>query len=222
MAIKGVIFDMDGVIIDSEKLHDIASHEFFKARGLVYDREFLKPQLMWKWPHEVAAILKKHYALEDSIDSMVEEKRERLQKVFDEELEYVPGFLEYHTFLVAQWIPSVIATWSTARILAKVDSKLGVKNIFWENIITVDQVWNVGKPNPALFLGAAKLLWLDPVDCLIIEDATNGIVAAKAAWSKVIGLTTTLWADVLATVEPDYIVSSFDDIRYVTDTLLSS
>ena len=222
MAIKGVIFDMDGVIIDSERLHDIVAHSFFNERGIQYDRDSIKPLLMGKSSSEVALIQKEYYNLPDSVEDIVRQKADKLDILLDEELIYIPWFLEYHTYITSLWLKSVVATWSSARIVAKVHDKLGIKDIFWANIITVDQVWNIGKPNPALFFGAAKLIWLDPVECLIIEDATNGIIAAKAAWSKVIGLATTLWADVLATAEPDFIVSSFDDVRYVTDKLLTN
>jgi beta-phosphoglucomutase len=221
MAIKGIIFDMDGVIIDSERLHDIVAHSFFNERGIQYDRDTVKPMLMGKSSREVAAIQKEYYNLPDSLEDIVRIKSEKLDMLLEEQLVYIPWFLEYHTYITSLWLQSVVATWSSARIVAKVDEKLGIKGIFWKNIITVDQVWNIGKPDPAIFLGAAKLIGLDPQECLIIEDAPNGIMAAKAAWSKVIGLATTLTREQLEIVSPDYIVDWYDEIREITATLLA-
>ena len=222
MSLKGVIFDMDGVIIDSERLHDIVAHSFFNERGIQYDRDSIKPLLMWKSSSEVAAIQKEYYNLPDSVEDIVRQKAEKLDILLDEQLVYIPWFLAYHEYITSLWLKSVVATWSSARVVGKVHDKLGIKNIFWDNIITVDQVWNIGKPNPALFLGAAKLIWLDPVECLIIEDATNWIVAAKAAWSKVIWLATTLKREQLETVWPDYVVDWYDEIREITNILLKN
>lgn len=220
MALKGVIFDMDGVIIDSERLHDIASHDFFAARWIIYDRDTVKPMLMGKSPYEVAEIIKKYYTLPDSIDTIVEEKRTRLQKIFDEQLDFVPWFLEYYDYITQQGLKSIIATWSTQRIIDKIDKKLWIKKIFWDNIVTVDQVGWVGKPDPSLFQAAVKKLGIDVSECLIIEDAINWIQAAKNAGIKVVGFVTTLSADLLATAEPDYIIFTFPDIQYITDKLL--
>lgn len=222
MALKGVIFDMDGVIIDSERLHDIVAHSFFNERWIQYDRDTIKPLLMGKSSSEVALIQKEYYNLPDSIEDIVRQKAEKLDILFDEQLVYIPWFLEYHKYITSLWLQSVVATWSSARVVGRVHDILGIKDIFWDNIITVDQVWNVGKPNPALFLGAAKLMWLDPKDCLIIEDATNWIMAAKAAWSKVIWLATTLKREQLEEASPDYIVDWFDEITQITSNLSSS
>lgn len=219
MAIKGVIFDMDWVIIDSERLHDIVAHSFFNKRWIQYDRETVKPMLMGKSSSEVAIIQKEYYNLPDSVEDIVSQKSEMLDVLLDEELVYIPWFLDYHKYISWLWLKSAIATGSSARVVDKVHDKLGIKNIFWDNIITVDQVWNIGKPNPAIFLGAATLLWLDPSECLIIEDAINGIVAAKAAWSKVIWLATTLTKTQLEVAWPDYITDGFNEITDITTSL---
>lgn len=211
---------MDWVIIDSERLHDIVITKFLTKRWLEYDREAVKPLCMWKSAHEVSQIQKTIYQLPDDIESMIEEKRAILFTLIDEQLDYIPGFLEYHNYLTAHWIQSVVATWSSNIALERINQKLHITNIFWTNIVTVDHVWGVGKPHPDLFNAAMKLVDKIPAECLVIEDATNGIQAAHNAWVQVIWFTSTLTSQQLSLANPTWIASSFDEIQQITQTLL--
>lgn len=220
MSLKAIIFDMDGVVIDSEKLYDITLDTFFTKRWIPYIRESMKPMYMGKSAKEASTLQKELYNLPESIDELTAEKRATLSDLIEKELEFIPGFLEYFSFIKSKWLQYSIATGTGDVMFIKKDAKLGIKKLFDNNIVTVDQVWWIGKPDPTLFLTAAKMIWCTPDECLVIEDALFGIQAAHRAHIPVIWFTSTLSESQIASENPTYIAHSYDEIRKITEELL--
>lgn len=208
---KVAIFDLDGVIINSEAIFDIADTEFFYRRGIHYKREEVISIVMGKGFRESTAILKEIYTLGENIEKLVEERRKILAEAYETWIDFTANFKEFHTALIEQNIRTCIATASDNELLAIVDRKLGLSEIFKGKIFTIADVQHKSKPDPAVFLYAASHVSAVPDECVVIEDSPNGILAAKNAGMLCIALTTTHTRDKLNLA--DVVVDTFHEIQ---------
>lgn len=206
-----VIFDLDGVIINSEALFDIADTEFFRRRGIRYERAEVISTVMGKGLLESTVILQNIYGVEGNIKELLEERRKILAETYEVWIDFIVNFKEFHTALVKQNIRTCIATASDSGLLAIADRKLGLSKIFKEKIFTIADVQHKSKPDPAVFLYAAHQMGATPDECVVIEDSPNGVLAAKKAEMLCVALTTTHTRDKLDLA--DIIVDAFHKIR---------
>ena len=182
---KAVIFDMDGVIIDSEPIHfevdmqtmrdlgfDISSKELEKYVGTTNEHMFTD--------------LKSKYNIKQSIEEIINYKVELTKrKVIQSDLEPIEGIKELLVHLKNKNIPTAIASSSPRSFIDVVVSKFNLQDYF--NFIVSGEEVNNGKPDPDVYIEAAKKLGFPPEDCIVVEDSRNGVLAAKAAGMKCIG-----------------------------------
>src|SRR3989344_687334 len=107
---KVAIFDLDGVIVNSEAIFDIADTEFFLRRGIHYKREEVISIIMGKGFRKSTAILKKIYTLRENIETLIEERRKNLAEAYETGIDFMAGFKEFHAALIEQNIRTCIAT----------------------------------------------------------------------------------------------------------------
>lgn len=214
--VSAIIFDMDGVIIDSERLTDVANASFLAAHGRVYRRDFYKPRAMGKTLVEGTRIMQELFELEGSVESLAEGRRAMIVKLYREKIEFMPGFLPFYKEVVRRGLQSAVASSSDSGLIEIVRQELGLERMFPEKIFTVAAVENRSKPDPAIYLYAAACLGTAPSDCLVIEDAPLGVEAAKRAGAKCVAITTSLGREHLSMA--DVVVSSFSEIDL--DTLV--
>jgi len=183
--LKAVIFDMDGVIIDSEPMHRVSNGILFKSLGFsISDEETnnfvgISNALMWH-------TLKQKHGLKQTIQELCELQRKGLIQYFREAVKNpIEGVVELMDCFIANGIPLGLASSSSEELIRLVLDKLNITDKF-SCIISGDNVER-GKPEPDIFLEAARKLNEEPSDCLVIEDSANGIKAAKAAGMKCIG-----------------------------------
>jgi beta-phosphoglucomutase len=207
--IDTIIFDADGVILDSEKLWDKGQEEFLERRGFKYHRDKLKHLMTSTSPAEGVLVMQKHYGFTGDPDVLARERIEIVRSLFETELAMVDGFLEYFNSIKTAH-KTCIATSLDNELLVIADNKLGLAGLFGSNIFTIAQVGHKGKPDPAIFLFAAQQLGSRPEQCLVIEDSPYGITAAKRAGMRCIGLATTYGQEMLS--EADVVVQRFDQI----------
>ena len=207
--ITTIIFDADGVVIDSEKIWDEAQTEFSRRRGIPYERAKLKPRLAGKSQAEAGEILKVEYGLAQDAQSLAAERMALVKRGFEEGVEFRSGFREFFQRVRSDY-QTCIATSMPEELLAIVDGRLGLSKLFGGQIFSLIAVGYRSKPNPAIFLHAAKQLGVEPANCLVIEDAPHGVEAARRAGMKCIGLTTTFDRQTLS--HADSVVDSFADI----------
>ena len=177
--IEGVIFDMDGLMVDTERLARVFWHralEEFDAR--LTDRQYLR--IVGRTAVDSAKILKEMLGA----DFPVEECRARMRELYyaDIAVNGVPvkaGLLELVDFLKANSIGYAVAT-STARDITTRKLEITGLTSHFTAIVAGDEVTN-GKPNPEIFLKAASLLGAPPEKVVVLEDSLNGIRAAHAA-----------------------------------------
>lgn len=177
--IRGILFDMDGVVLDTEKLYTRFWQEAAHALGYPMTRE---QALGMRSLNRGAGVAKMRSYFGDDVDfDAIRAKRMQLMDAFVEKegVEIKPGIFELLEYLEQKGIKKAIATSSPSdRARLYLDS-VGLADSF-DNIISGYMV-EKGKPEPDIFLYAAKSLLLRPEECLVIEDSPTGILAAYRA-----------------------------------------
>ena len=186
MNLKAVIFDMDGVILDSEPIYYQIEKKFFKDLGIyISDEEYhtfvgLSMMEMWR------RIMNNHN-LKEKIEALVNSNNEVVFQYFSnsENLQPTPFLELFIQNLCKKNIKLAVASSSSKKLIEIILEKLMLKKYF---IICVsgNEVEN-GKPAPDVFLHTANLMKVNPQECLVIEDSTNGVKAAKSAEMRCVG-----------------------------------
>jgi len=211
ISIEAIIFDCEGVIIDTETLWDKGQEEFLRRRGFVYDRSRIKHLLTGTSMQDGVRVMQNEYGFSGDIEAQAEERIAIVRELFATEVEFIPGFKDF--FLRANPVyKTCIATAMPSELLHLVDYRLHLSELFLGQIFTLADVNFRAKPNPDLFLYAARAMGIFPDRCLVIEDAPHGIEAAKRAGMKSIGLVTTYDHALLASSGADWVVDSFTAI----------
>lgn len=182
--IKGIIFDMDGVIIESESIYMESEKDLFKKYGIeLNDKErekFTGVTLdeIWKKINKKYNIEAK-YNLENIIEDHVESFYQGLK---ENNIQMIEGVENWIKKLSKMNRKMLIASSSFPRIVNYIYQKFDLDH-YMEGFIDISSIQN-GKPDPEIFIKAAKLLGLDSNQCLVIEDSENGVTAAKKAGMK--------------------------------------
>lgn len=193
---RAVIFDMDGVLTDSEPLICAAAMEMFRERGLTVQPSDFHPFVGTGEDRYLGGVAEKYGVLLDIATAKARTYEIYLDRV-PLRLEAFPGAVTLVTSCVKAGRRCAVAS-SADRI--KIDAnlrKIGLPPESWQAIVTAEDVER-RKPDPDLFLMAAQRLGVSPADCTVVEDAVNGIAAAKAAGMRCIGIASTFAAKDLA------------------------
>jgi beta-phosphoglucomutase len=212
LMIKAILFDAEGVVIDTEDIWDKGAIIFLEKRGIKYDREKVKSLLTGQSMIDGVKIMQNLYVekLTGDVKDLANERLEIIQKLFRTKIKFIPGFLEFYKN-VSEKYKTCIATAMNKQLLKNVSEKLNLVSLFNKNIYSIDDVGGKSKPNPEIFLYSAKKLRVKPANCMVIEDAPHGITAAKRAGMYCVGITTTYSSKQLK--DADQIVSQFKDIK---------
>jgi beta-phosphoglucomutase len=184
----GVIFDMDGVIVDSNPFHKVALKEFCSGHGYELSDEQLLKKIYGRtnreWITELFGKLP-----EDQLLEYTEEKEALYRKLFADDIRPLKGLVRFLDLLNEHKVLRAIGT-SAPR--SNVDFTLNKTNIvkYFPTILN-DTFVTHSKPHPEIYLKSAEALGLPNSQCIVIEDSLSGVEAGKSAGSKVIGVTTT-------------------------------
>jgi len=183
--IEAVIFDMDGVIIDSEKEHYIANQKLFQEleidlEAVDYDQFVgLSSKIMW-------TEIREEFQLKQSVDELMGLAEKTIMEHFSNiELIATAGFMDLLDYINERSMKIAVASSSPMEMIELVVDKLGIKDYF-DLLVSGDQV-DQGKPYPDIFNRTAALLQSQPGNCMVIEDSHNGALAAKRANMNCIG-----------------------------------
>lgn len=203
-----VLFDMDGVMIDTEPQYDV----FWKHAGNKYNTGIANFEKVIKGT-TLPNILKKYFS------HLTQEELNNLSDSLDKfeanmNFEEIPGSVKFVKELKAKGIKVGLVTSSTDTKLIAVNKAKQFDQLF-DTVVSAARVTE-GKPNPRCFLLAAEDLGVDPKDCIVFEDSFAGIEAGIAAGMKVIGLATTnpeeSLKDKCCMVIPDFKNFSVEDL----------
>jgi beta-phosphoglucomutase len=204
------IFDMDGVIVDSNPTHKIALQQFCKEHGYSLSENDLRERIYGRTNRDWLLNLFGNLD-EQTIRKYADEKEALFRSLYDD-IKPLPGLLSFLAELDRLNISRAIAT-SAPR--ANVDFTLdntGTRQYF--HTILDDSFVTEGKPNPQIYLKSAEALGFEPSNCIVIEDSLSGVTAGKRAGCKVIGVTTTHTPEELG--EADLVIENFEGITPVS------
>ncbi|KGO94882.1 HAD family hydrolase [Flavobacterium subsaxonicum] len=178
--VNTVIFDMDGVIVDTEPVHYFAYHQHFKHLNIDIPDEMYHTFTGFSTKNTYQKI-KDHFNLEEEIEALVRSKRDFFNDAFDikEDLELLPGVLDLIKNLHTNGLQLVLASSASNETIARVFKRFNLHQYFTHIVSGED--FPQSKPHPAIFLKAAELSGNPVEQCIVIEDSTNGIKAANAA-----------------------------------------
>ncbi len=178
--IKTVIFDMDGVIVDTEPVHHYAFREHFKELKIDVSPE-MYASFTGNSTKNVFEKLILAFDLKQNINVLINRKRDLFNEAFDkkEDLFLLDGVLDLIQDLHKNGIQLVLASSSAKVIIESIFKRFDLHQYF--SHIVSGEDFPKSKPDPAIFLHAAFLSNTNIENCIVIEDATNGIKAAKLA-----------------------------------------
>ena len=183
--LRAILFDMDGVLVDSEPLWRKAEIEVFGRYSILLTDEMCRGTKGKRLDHVVSHWLEHFRRDELDAGSIELEIVEKMEALLSSEAAALPGVVDVFEFCEARAIPWNIATSSTRRLAEAALTKLGLWSKVADRIVTGDQV-DEPKPAPEIFIEAARRIGLEPAECLVIEDSTHGCIAGKRAGATVL------------------------------------
>ncbi|HEY4573684.1 MAG TPA: HAD family phosphatase [Thermoanaerobaculia bacterium] len=179
--IEAILFDCDGVVLDSETIWDQCEAEFLRRRGIAFDLARTKPLITGLGQRAGVLLLQEQYGVEGDPDALVAERLEIIRGLFEREVRFTAGFPEFFEARVRGRYATCIATSMPEELFAVADRRLGISRFFGSRVYFPSHVGGRAKPAPDLFLYAAGQLGFPPDRCLVIEDSPRGIEAARRA-----------------------------------------
>ena len=178
--LQTVIFDMDGVIVDTEPVHNYAYYQHFKELKIEVSAEIFAT-FTGNSTKNVFEKIKNHFGLTEDISTLVEKKRSLFNDAFDtkEDLFLLEGVADLIKQLYENGIQLILASSSSKVTINRVFDRFKLHSYF--SHIVSGEDFPQSKPNPAIFLEAVRVSKSKKENCIVIEDSTNGIKAAYAA-----------------------------------------
>jgi len=180
MVLKAVLFDMDGVIVDTEPLHKKAYFKMFEE----FDAN-VSPGLYATFAgastKKVCQTVIDHFGLSNSTDELIDVKRKHFKELFyhDAEFDLIPGVKQLIQHYFENDVKLVLASSASKITIDMVFEKFGLEEYFIGKISGAEL--KESKPHPEIFLKAAQMADEPIENCMVIEDSTNGILAAQRA-----------------------------------------
>jgi HAD superfamily hydrolase (TIGR01509 family) len=182
MPVNAVIFDMDGVIVESEALWDKAREDLVKETGGRWGANS-QEAMMGMASHEWSVYVRDHLEVPMSAEDISREVVSRLEALYREDLPLIEGSAEAVRAAAERW-PVAIASSSNRELIDLIAELAGIADVLQTTVSSEEA--GRGKPAPDVFLMAAEQLGVDPSSCVVIEDSANGIRAGVDAGMKVI------------------------------------
>lgn len=184
--IKAVIFDMDGVLIDSEPLWRIAMVKGFTDIGVPFTEDDCRKTTGMRFK-EVVDIWLNHFKI-TSVSALDFENKvtDNLTELIQNKGKAINGVIDILEFCHRKQLKIGLATSSSVKLMKKVLNKLEIESYFDATISAEYMLY--AKPHPEVYLTCANQLAVHPINCLVIEDSVNGCISGKAAQMKVIAV----------------------------------
>lgn len=210
--LKAVIFDMDGVIVDSEPIHHRAYQKMFLEFGLTVSDQ-LYETFTGKATLAICQRLCTEFNLEGKAETLVQCKRKHFKTLFEEaqDFQLLEGVLERIQEYHKAGLTLILASSASMQNINRIFKRFDLDHYFKAKLSGADL--KASKPHPEIFLKAVAAAQVEKEQCFVIEDSTNGILAAKAAGLFCVGY------DSLHSKNQDYskadlTVTSFQEIAY--------
>jgi HAD superfamily hydrolase (TIGR01509 family) len=211
---KAFIFDMDGVLTDSENLYVFAEQEVCRNNGItIPDSEW--QNFKGRTNKDIFTYINSNFGNNSfDINQLIDQKRAIVLSRLDR-VELFPGVIDFLKF-VRNYYSRIGLTTSTSRPLQEKIFNFHQLNKYFDEIVTGDQV-AIGKPNPEAYILTLQKLGVTPDDAIVIEDSDNGIIAAKAAGCFTIGISHSFPREILLKAGADIVVDTFPELRQLLE-----
>jgi HAD superfamily hydrolase (TIGR01509 family) len=175
---KAVVFDLDGLMFNTEELYEHVGAELLGRRGYTFEPDLM--DAMMGRPNEIALrLMIDWHALDCTVEQLAAESDACFATLLQERLDVMPGLLDLLGRLEAAALPKAIATSSGRQFATHVLGRFQLEPRF-HFVLTCEDIQN-GKPHPEIYLLAARRLGVEPCELLVLEDSHNGCRAAIAA-----------------------------------------
>jgi HAD superfamily hydrolase (TIGR01509 family) len=210
MGIDAVVFDMDGLLLDSEQVWDGVREALARERGGRWHERAQRDMMgmsskEWsRYMHDVIGLPESPAAINDEVVRRMEER-------YHEELPLLPGAVEAVERVAASW-PLGLASSSNRQLIDLALERAGIAGLF--RVTVSSEEVGRGKPAPDVYLEAARRLAVAPAACAAVEDSHNGILSARAAGMRVIAVPNASFPpgdDALAAA--DSVLTSLDELQ---------
>lgn len=209
--IKGVIFDMDGVIIDNHEYHFNAWMAFAKKYNFELNSEIYRDTFNGKTNTDLFNMIFGDIST-DEIQKYSDEKEGLYQSLYAEKMKALPGLFDFLDFLKKRKIKIALGTSAPTPNVDFILDPLKLRHYF-DAIVDGGQV-SKGKPDPEIYLLCAMKLGLDPKDCVVFEDSFAGLESGERAGCKIVALATSHQAYELKS-KTDLILHNFIDAKKI-------
>ena len=207
--IDAVVFDLDGVLLDTEQVWDEVREAFVRERGGRYDEEIQRAMMGMSSP-EWSSFLHREAGVPDRPEEINAEVVRRMVTRYREHVPLVPGSREAVERLAARW-PLGLAS-SSNRPLIDAALELAGLASFFQATVSSEEVAR-GKPAPDVYLEVARRLSVPPGRCAAVEDSHNGIRSARAAGMRVVAIPNPHYPpDEASLSEADVTLSSIEEL----------
>jgi pseudouridine 5'-phosphatase len=176
--LRAVVFDLDGLLVNSEDLYEQAGETVLRRRGKTYDAD-LREQMMGRPVVDALKLMIDCHSLPDTLEDLMCECKDVLAALMATSLDTMPGVELLLDDLEAAGIPIAVATSGTREYADHVLARLNLKHRF-RFILTAEDIVR-GKPDPAVYRLAAERLGIEPSQMMVLEDSANGCRAAVGA-----------------------------------------
>lgn len=185
--IRAVVFDLDGLMFNTEDIFHEVGHEMLRRRGKEMTHELLS-QMMGRRAPEAMRICIEYHDLDDTVEGLIDETRAMFQTLAVDRLAPMPGLHALLRHIESRELPKGVATSSGRRYLEEILMRFRLLERF-HLTLTAEDVTH-GKPHPEIYLAAAKRLGIEPEEMLVLEDSHAGTTAAVDAGAVAVSVPT--------------------------------
>lgn len=213
MRYHGIVFDMDGTIVDTEHIWEMAMHSLLEKRGVKITPSTKKAIAEHAANANLflnSAAIKLLFKFPDDVNDIAQELVDFADVHYAKGIRLIDGFEKFHGKVIGHNLKTALATNAVDSTFNLSKETLALHRFFGEHLYNISHVNNKTKPDPAIYLHACKQLGLEPEHTVAIEDSTHGIRAAKAAGMFCIGINTGKNRELLK--EADMIIDHYDHI----------
>lgn len=185
MRIRAVVFDLDGLMVNTEDIFHDVGRAVMQRRGLVMSDETLLAMMGRRAPEAIQVLIDLH-GLTDAVEALIEETRIEFDRMAPTRVQTMPGLLEVLAHIDRRGLPKGVATSSGRKYLDAMLTRFTLHDHFVHTLTAEDVTY--GKPHPEVYLTAAERLGVKPHEMLVFEDSHAGTMAAAAAGAVVVAV----------------------------------
>ncbi|MFL9832239.1 HAD family hydrolase [Flavobacterium sp. ARAG 55.4] len=211
--IQTVIFDMDGVIVDTEPVHRYSYYKQFEELNIEVSEE-LYTSFTGNSTRNTFQKIKDIFNLDQEVEDLIQRKRSIFNDAFDtkKDLELLDGVRNLIVELYQNKVQLILASSASKVTIERVFDRFELHQYFTHKVSGED--FPQSKPHPAIFEHAASLSVAPKEECVVIEDSTNGLIASKAAGILCIGYNSAHSKNQDLSIA-DHVINHFDELNYV-------